>query len=227
VIVPDRSVGGIEGSGFTRLQIPYTPPILIDTVVIPNGEVDTVRSMINERIGGYGRFFRFYDQGYSSVRETMTNLFIGLTWIFAFSSVGWVVAVIIFSLYFIKRKRPESVLLHAIGIGKAKRFKWIFIQSAVIIILAQGIAVVAIYPQYETIMDTVISTAKDFTNPDRYVIFSDSEDAEGIRNEMPINKDPLAPVVAAGIGMVLLLAIAAKLTEQVSTIESLNTRETS
>ena len=204
IIVPSASAPEI------RPLIDYIPdfdPPILKTVIVPNKDLANIRRQLESSPENYGIFFRYYDQGFSAVLHSMTNLRTGMAWILALTLAGWVLAAIIFIVFFVDRKKQESRLLYAFGVGNVKRFCWVFIQAAIIIIISQGISVAAAMTFYEDILNTAAQAAEDFTDPDRYMLFSDSSDAEGIRNPMPIFTYPAAMAVSAISGALVLLVV--------------------
>jgi hypothetical protein len=226
VFVPDNSIGYIEnllsGPSNTGFTNSFEAPILVGTVVIPNGGIRPVQQALRREIGSAASFFRFYDQGYGAVHASLSFLHSGMGWVLVFSSFAWLICVFIFTSYFVKRKKLESMLLHNIGISRRKRFTWIFIQSAIIIIFAYGIVINAIEPLYGGFMDTIIYTSENVPKAPRYMIFLDDEYIEGTRNDMPLSKSPAAPRSAAIGSMILLLGVSAVITVRISKIKSLN-----
>ena len=164
VFIPDNSFGGPEfvlpheltgdfeatlrDSGMTQdewvreVWMPsdtsYTP--LLNTIIVPNGKnddfLDTVESILPE----YSGFFRIYDQGYLIVRNALDTLLRGGTIVFALCIAGWVISALIFALFYILRKRKEAELLYALGVSRKHRFRWLFVQFLIVIIISQCIA---------------------------------------------------------------------------------------
>jgi len=116
---------------------------------------------------------------------------------------GWAVAIGMFCLLYIGRKRREAAILHAMGINRKKRFRWVFIQCAVIIILAQAAALGAAVPVFGSAVDAAVSMSRDDTERD--VLFSDAGDTEGF--EISIEKDPLPLIILAAVQVIMLFAV--------------------
>ena len=210
VIIPDNSIGWVEpASDPTAAYYDYQPP-LTQTIIVPNGDVAETLEQINALTGGYGMFFRFYDQGFTAVLASMTNLRTGMAWIFALTVVGWVLAALIFISFYIGRKHQEARLLYAMGVGGKKRLAWVMVQAAVVIVVSCGLAVGASLPLYANILERAAVAVEDFTNPDRYAIFSDASEAEGIRNPMPLYTYPYIMVVSVGACAIILFAAGVK-----------------
>ncbi|MCL2030557.1 MAG: hypothetical protein FWG93_03340 [Oscillospiraceae bacterium] len=218
VIIPSASFGD---AGDPAMSGPDLPPLLADAVIIPNGQIGETKALIDSIAEGYGGFFRFYDQGYGTVKAALLNLRLGMVWIFALAAAGWAAAVLFFALFFAARKRRETALLHALGVSRKRRFGWVFVQCAVLILVAQGVTLGAALPLYGGVFDAAVRTAESFTESFRDTTLSDAEEA-GVRGRMPIRKEPLALVFAAAGGTAVLLAAAGAVSARSSGFESLS-----
>jgi hypothetical protein len=207
VFIPAASFAGVGGLPSAGLHNLYDPPLL-DTIIIPNGFVSEVSALIEETAEGYGAFFKFYDQGYSALKPVLSNLRFGMTWVLAFAAVVWVIILFMFSLFYIGRKRQETRLLFAFGVNKARRRRWVFIQCAVVIVLAQGLIAASAWPMYENILDTVVSAAETFTDTYRDYRLSEMNEAGGLQLRLPLDKTALGFLWTLAGETALLLLIA-------------------
>ena len=221
VIIPDKSFDGVGAPMQEVYASSGVPPLLADAVIVPNGGIEQAKAAINSVADGYGEFFRFYDQGYTGILSALLNLRMGTTWIFAFAAVGWLAVILLFLLFFITRKRREATLLHAVGVSVKNRFRWIFIQCALLIFLAQGAALSASLPLYGGILNNAASAAESFTGSFRDYTLSDGQEA-GIRSSMPIMEIPLAVIAAAACETALLLGAAGVVTRKAVVFKSLD-----
>jgi hypothetical protein len=207
VFIPAASFDG-SGTGMNMgVRSPYNPPLL-DTIIVPNGEITETMALMEETAEGFGMFFRFFDQGYAALKPVLTNLRIGLVWVMSLSAAGWVIAMVMFSLFYIGRKRQEAVLLHDLGVNERQRAFWVFIQCAAVIILAQGIILSATLPLYGTILDAAVSAAEAFTDTYRDYRLSDMNEAGGMQLRLPLDKTALG-LIAATVGETFILFIIA------------------
>jgi hypothetical protein len=197
-------------------------PPLLDTIIVPNGRISEVLSLIEETMEGYGMFFRFYDQGYSAMKPVLSNLRTGMMWIMVMAFAGWGIAVIMFSLFYIGRKRNETGLLFAVGVNRMRRIRWVFVQAAVVIVLAQCIILGATLPVYENILDTAVNAAESFTDSYRDYRLSEMQEAGGMQLRLPLDKTTLGLVVASASQTVLLFGVAIVLSIQVSKKKTLS-----
>jgi len=221
VIIPDKSFAGIGPDMDEVYAESGLPPLLADALVIENGGVDEAKAVIDSVLGGYGALLRFYDQGYLNISAALANLRVAAAWIFAFAAAGWVMAVLMFSLFFAVRKKRETALLHAIGVSAPKRFRWVFIQCALLIILAQCAAFGAGLTAYGAILERAAKTAESFTDSFRDYAFSD-EQPLGKRGVMPIDAEPLAVIAAAAGQTALLIGVSGYISKKAAAFGALN-----
>ena len=207
IIIPDRSFDDVAGEPVSRYEIPdYPMPLIADALIVPNGKNSEIKELLNTVVPGYGGLFQFYDQGYKLLMDTVNNMRFGMSWILALAFAGWVAVTVMFSLFYILRKRKEAKLLYAIGLSGRNRFGWIFGQCVVIIVMAQVLVLLVTVPLYDTILDTATRTAMSFTYSFRDMILSDAVEI-GIRRELPLSKSPAALISTVAISTGLLLFI--------------------
>jgi hypothetical protein len=221
VIIPDKSFGSLEGEPVSRFYIPAHVPLLHDALTAPNGRIEETRAAINGIADGFGYMFRFYDQGYDGLKATLSNLRAGLSWVLVLSAASWGSVAFLFSMFYIARKRKEASVLHAVGVSRKKRIGWVFIQCAVLIILALCISLAAVMPIYGGIMDTVAAAAEEFTLSFRDLTLSDAVD-EGIRSRIPLKESVPALIIAAAAGTLLMLIMAGFMSAKASAFGSLD-----
>jgi len=212
VIIPATSFDGIDGAPVVRIDSQYSSPLL-DAIIVPNEMIKEAKVAISSVADGYGEFFRFYDQGYSTFKPVLSNLRIGMTGIAALAAAGWAIAVLMFSLFYIRRKKSEAALLYALGVGRNMRFRWVFSQSAIIILLAQVVVLAATMMLFDSILDNVISVAVAFTESYRDFSLSEMVVAGGFQISLPLDKTMLGLIVSA-VGMTVLMLVTAGLITQ-------------
>jgi hypothetical protein len=220
------TVGGESlqpGVGQPPPTIRYAPPVL-DTIIIPNGSLDEAKAQIETMAGWCAPFFRYYDQGYATLKPVLANLRVSLAWVLCLSAVGWVVALVMFSLFYIGRKRKETSLLSGIGVGRAECALWVFAQGALVVALSCCIVIGVSLPLYGDVLDESVSASREYTDSLRDYTLSDAETV-GVQLILPVEKEP-AGVFAAAVGeLVLLLAVSALLSLRVSKRRSLSERK--
>jgi len=220
VIIPNSSFGELEGEPFSQFDTSIRAPILLNSMIAPNGRINETRDIINSIVPGYGGLFRFYDQGYDSLRTTLGNLRFGLTWILALTITGWLAVLFIFLMFYVTRKRKEGALLYAIGVSRAKRFIWVFTQCAVLILVALGISIAVSLPLYGDILDVAGGAAQEFTDSFRNLTLSEAADS-GIRSRIPLDRSRLALLITVAGASVITLVAAALLTKRSAAFKSL------
>jgi hypothetical protein len=205
VIIPATSFIGLDNEPVERLTRNYSPPLL-NTIIVPNGGIEGAMEDIERAAEGYGMFFRFYDQGYSTLKTVLANLRFGLTWIAVLAAIGWVVAVMLFSFFYLGRKKKEMALLYGLGVSRGYSSIWVFTQCAAVIIVAQGISLTAMLPVYGDILGTAVDASRTFTDMYRNFALSDMNIAGGIRFPLPLDVSPLGLIVVSVGQLVVLLA---------------------
>ena len=208
VIIPSTSFDGIQGEPVVRIDNQYDPPLL-DAVLVPNDKLEETKAVIDSISEGYSDFFRFYDQGYSTFKPVLTNLRFGMTWITLLSAAGWIIAVSMFSLFYVARKTNEAALLSAIGVSRIRSFRWIFSQCAIITVVAQGIVVTATAMLFGRILETAISIAVTFTESYRDFSLSEMNIAGGMQISLPLDTTVYGLVIASAAMTALVLILSA------------------
>jgi len=221
VIIPDNSFGTVEGEPVSLFDTTFRAPLLSDSMILPNGRIQETRDAINEIADGYGGLFRYYDQGYDSLRLALGNLRFGMTWILVLSAASWAAVLLIFLMFYVLRKRKEAALLYAIGVSRTKRFSWIFAQCAFLILLSLGISIAVSLPLYGDILDIAAGTAQAFTDSFRDLTLSDAADA-GLRSRIPLDRSPIALIITVAGATVLTLVSAGLLSSHSTKFKSLS-----
>ena len=211
VIIPDKSFDGFpaaqEDGAFSEVLRGDSNP-LMNTIIVPNGKNDEFRESINALIPGYGNFFRLYDQGYSFVKSALDNLKGNALMIFWLCLAGWLISVIVFCLFFALRKKKEAGLLFAIGVGKKNRFSWVFMQCAIVIIIAQAASLGASMQFYGGIVEYAVEAAESGV-PAGSGAFSDTAVAEdGAMQEFAVTPVGFAVPASAAVQTFALLMLA-------------------
>ena len=208
VIIPNTSLGGLAGVPASDFDTSGHAPILLHSMIAPNGRIRETRETISSMIPGYGGLFRFYDQGYDSLVTTLGTLRFGMTWILALTAAGWLVVLFIFLMFYVARKRKEAALLYALGVSRAKRFIWVFSQCTVLILASLGISIAVSLPIYGDILDITAGIAQEFTDSFRNLTLSIAADS-GLRSRIPLDRSPLALLITvAGVSLITLIAAA-------------------
>jgi len=207
IFIPNNSFEGFahyyNGSSFWQDDRAESP--LLNTIIIPNGRNEEFRETVNTLLPGYGNFFIIYDQGYSIVRAAIDNLIRGAVLIFILCLAGWLIAMLVFCLFFVLRKKKEVGLLYALGISKKNRFRWVLVQCLVIILVAQGIAFVASTVFYERILDYAVETAMQEAATDDLFFTDAAVAADGVAQDPSVYQDPWAVFLGIFIGVILLI----------------------
>jgi len=205
VIIPNSSFGELTGEPASIFDTSGRAPILLNSLIVPNGRINETKDVISSIVPGYGGLFRFFDQGYDSLITTLGNLRFGMTWILTLTAAGWLVVLFIFLMFYVARKRKEGALLYALGVSRAKRFIWIFTQCATLILVALGISIAVSLPLYGDILDIAAGVAQEFTDSFRNLTLSEAADS-GLRNRIPLDRSPLALIITvAGASLITLI----------------------
>ena len=221
VVIPDRSFDGIDGQPVSMFDTSMPASILADAVIVPNGKINETTALINNIVPGYGDLFRFYDQGYNSLVAALDNLRFGMSWILALAVSGWVAVLLIFLMFFVTRKRRDTLLLYAVGISSKNRFNWVFSQCLILVLTALVISLAVSLPLYEDIVKIAGGTAQEFSDSFRDYTLSDAADA-GFRTNIPLDTSPLALIFTVTGAAVVTLAAAGALSVRSAVFKSLS-----
>jgi hypothetical protein len=223
VVIPDRSFEGVAGEPISRFHVPEHVPLLVDGLIISNGQIDEARNAINGVLDNYAGMFRFYDQGYGTLRTALTNLRFGMSWILSLAIASWATVMFLFITFYVARKRREAAVLYALGISRIKRFIWVFVQSVVVLLVALGISLAISMPLYETILDNAAVITEEFTLSFRDMRLSDAADA-GLRSRMPLDKSIHSLIIVSTGSTLLLLVVSGFFSMKSVLFESLSAR---
>jgi hypothetical protein len=206
VFIPSLSFTGVEGEPVIRVPAGYEPPLL-RTIIVPNDGIEEGKALIETAAEGFGGFFRFFDQGYSTLKPILENLSFSMAWITAIAAAGWIIAVVMFSVFYIGRKKKDIALLYGIGVSKMRGFLWAYMQSAAVIVLAQCIVLVVSVAFFSNILEAAVSATTSFTEIYRDFTLSDMNIAGGVRLALPLETAPVGVMLAtAGSAALLLLS---------------------
>ena len=220
VIIPNASFDGFapDAALFQRLGSDVFPPLLDAAVIVPNGQIKETKALIDNAAKDYSGFFRFHDQGYSMLKYVLANLRLGMSWILILASAGWAVAVMIFLLFYARRKSSEISLLYCIGVSRIKNTLWVFVQCALIAVIAQGIALATSLMLFEGILDTTLTAFWSVTEGFRDFTLSSMNIAGGARIVLLLDTSTRGlMIVAAGMTVLLLVVsfiLSARLSKQ-------------
>jgi hypothetical protein len=104
-----------------------------------------------------------------------------------------------------------------LGFSRKSRFKWVFVQCLIVIILAQGVAFFASNHFFDRIFDYAIERAFIAEDEEESTIFGDTATlADGITAETEFEQEPLAIPLAMAASSILLLCAAAGLAHGMS-----------
>lgn len=221
VIIPNTAIGELYGVPTRQFEAPIYTPLIEDALIVANGRVDEIITLLNEHSDGLGDSFIFFDQGYDGLVTILNNLLFGTTWIFVLAAIAWAVVAFIFTMFYVSRKRKEAALLNALGVSRSKRTLWIFAQCAIVILFASAISIAVALPLYGDIIEVAAGVAEEFTHELRDLRFSDAEDT-GLRANIPISEAPIGVIVSAAGGALLLLVIAAIVSARSAVFKTLN-----
>jgi hypothetical protein len=160
---------------------------LLNTIIIPNGRTEEFRETVNRLLPDYASFFRIYDQGFSHINAALTNMRNGSILILALCLTSWAIVTLIFCLFFISRKGKEAGLLYAMGVSTASRFRWVYIQCIIVIIVSHTGVLAASNALYNVVLEEAWYHAESAAESDNSNdIFGGNIAEEGIRNEVEL-----------------------------------------
>jgi len=206
IIIPDRALDDTVMENLQNEAPTPQHPLMLDTIIVPNGHIDETVDLISSIADGYGGLFRFFDQGYGTLMVALGNLRFGMSWILVLVVAVWISVAFLFSMFYTARKRKEASVLYAIGVSRKDRFTWVFIQSTILILISLGISIAVSLPLLEYIIEMASDLTETFTDSFRDLTLSDAADS-GLRSRIPLHRSPLAVIVTAVVGTVLLLVV--------------------
>jgi len=178
---------------------------ILRALTVPNGNIKDTKAHIDSISKGSSKYYQFYDQGYSRLEIILTNLRYGLGWVLSLAATGWIAATLIFVFFYVWRKRSEVGLLYGFGAGKKQRRLWVFIQSAAIIILSQGVVMAVSLPLFGSIQEPAVSAAWEFTEGYRDYTLSSMIIAGGTRIVLLLDSTTLGIIGTVVISTAMLL----------------------
>jgi hypothetical protein len=218
IFIPDNSFGGFdcENTNTSPWKDDRAESPLLNTIVIPNGRNDEFRESVNALLPGYGNFFKIYDQGYSVVKATLDNLLQSGAMIFVLCAAGWLISATVFCLFFVLRKKKEAGLLYALGFSRKSRFRWVFVQCLIVIVIAQALAFGASSALYGRILGYAVETAMLETAPREQAFTNAAVAVDGATTDMSVLRNPLAVPLGVAVGLAALLLASAVISKSIS-----------
>jgi len=193
-------------------------------IILPNGGGGEFLSAVGELAPEYSYLFRVYDQGYSYAKPVFDTLMNYSVLVFALCAAVWAASIILFCFFFVLRRKKEAGLLNALGVNRKRRFRWVMIQCAVLIILAQAAAFSVSVSLYQNVLDYAMETVADMNSsaaPEHPAVegvdFSAGiSGAQRVEQSMILSTDPTAVPGSAGIGAVLMLLFVGGISRRIS-----------
>jgi len=197
---------------------------LLDMIILPNGGGGEFLRAISELTPEYSHLFRVYDQGYSYAKPIFDTLMNYSVLVFALCAAIWAASFILFCFFFVLRRKKEAGLLYALGVNRKRRFRWVMVQCAVLIIVAQAAAFAVSASLCQNVLDYAMETVTGMnSSADMERQKSEGADfragisgAERVEQSMILNTDPSAVPISAGVGAVLLLFSAGGISRRIS-----------
>jgi len=203
---------------------------LLNMIVLPNGGGEEFERLIKELTPEYSQLFRVYDQGYSIVRPVFDTLLRYGVLIFVVCAAVWAAAIMLFCFFYVLRRKKEAGMLYALGIDGKRRFRWVTIQCAILIIVAQATAFGVSVSLYQDVLDNAMEAVQGMNiveSPDRSALLNGEPDvsqsysagiagAERVQQSMILSAAPLVMPLCAGLGAAVLLLTAGGISRRIS-----------
>ena len=203
---------------------------LLNMIVLPNGGGDEFERLIKELTPEYSHLFRVYDQGYSIVRPVFDTLLRYSVLIFVICAAVWVAAIMLFCFFYVLRRKKEAGILYALGIDGKRRFRWVAIQCAILVIVAQATAFGVSASLYQDVLDNAMEAVQGMNiveSPDRSALLNGEPDVsqdfsagiagdERAQQSMILSAAPLVMPLCAGLGTAVLLLTAGGISRRIS-----------
>lgn len=125
------------------------------TIVLKNGSIDKIKSY--EELLGYKDILNFYDQGYSEIKDTLTDYLSTAGVLFIIGFTTWVTILILFLILYVARLKHIAGMMLSIGSGRRKTMIHILISTLTITLISTAISGVLGYALLGNIIDCVYS----------------------------------------------------------------------
>lgn len=95
-------------------------PTSLYSIIIPNDRLDEFKTEMEEK--GVGRYFLYYDQGYSAVKSVIKLLTQNAIIILSVCFAVWLLILILFILLYIVKEKSEAGIMLSLGVGARRTF---------------------------------------------------------------------------------------------------------
>ncbi len=127
------------------------------TIVLKNGSIDKMKSNAEEQ--GYKDIFYFYDQGYSGIKDTLSD-YLSNTRIFSMiGGIIWIAMLILFLTLYVTRLKQTAGMMLSLGSGQRSTLIHIMTCTLMLVLAATVISGIVGYALLGNIIDYVYSRA--------------------------------------------------------------------
>ncbi|MDF2845681.1 MAG: transporter permease subunit [Herbinix sp.] len=170
------------------------------TLVLKNGSIDKMIQITETQ--GYKDIFYFYDQGYSGIKDTLSDYQSTARILAVIGSLTWIAMLILFfTLYVIRLKQTAGMML-SLGSGKRNTIIHILISTLMLVLIATAISGILGYTLLGNIIDYVYTNASSLTIINTSFSATASSDTSSVVN-LTVQKLSFITVVVAVVQFII------------------------
>lgn len=170
------------------------------TLVLKNGSIDKMNQIAETQ--GYKDIFYFYDQGYSGIKDTLSDYLSTARILAVIGSLTWIAMLILFfTLYVIRLKQTTGMML-SLGSGKRNTIIHILTSTLMLVLIATAISGIFGYTLLGNIIDYVYTSAFSLTTINTSFSATASSDTSSVVN-LTVQKLSFITVVVAVVQFII------------------------
>jgi hypothetical protein len=126
---------------------------IFNTIVLKNGSIDKIKAYEAEL--GYQDLFYFYDQGYSGIKDTLTDFLSTTRVLLIIGTIAWVAMLILFLVLYVARLKQTAGMMLSLGSGRRKTMIHILTSTLILVLIAAAVSGILGYALLGSIIDYV------------------------------------------------------------------------
>lgn len=131
------------------------------TLVLKNGSIDKMKAY--EEAQGYKDILYYYDQGYTGIKDTLTDYLSTTSVLSMVGIITWVAMLILFFALYVTRMKQSAGMMLSLGSGRKKTLIHILTSILMLVLIAAVISGIIGYALLDSIIDYVYSNTSSHT----------------------------------------------------------------
>jgi cell division protein FtsX len=136
IFAPSKAVKPIENNSIDVTSVDEKTktfnqiPTSLYSIIIPNDRLEEFKAEMEAK--GIGRYFLYYDQGYSAVKSVIKLLTQNAIIILSVCFAVWLLVLILFILLYIVKEKNEAGIMLSLGVGARRTFVYLLLSCVLL-----------------------------------------------------------------------------------------------